>query len=140
MRGPLSAHKERRKVLTYDASRCCEYRTLVATARLVAIGVLTAALAMSASETAIASGQSAARKSQRLSLSVPATGTSGERVLATGKVASAPRGARVVLQWLDGKKWMSLGHASVVHGRFKLSVTIPAGTSLLHVRAVLFKG
>jgi hypothetical protein len=90
------------------------------------------------SGSALAHGHSASPS--KLSFSVPATITSGTRVLVTGKVASAPLGAVVVFQWQHRKHWVSLGRASVLHGRFKLSVFLPTGQSGLRVRTILLTG
>jgi len=75
-----------------------------------------------------------------LSLSVPATVTGGARVVATGTATRAPRGAQVFFQWQRRKQWVSLGRATVVHDRFKLSVLVPSGQSVLRVRAIVLTG
>lgn len=78
--------------------------------------------------------------SSKLTFSVPPAVTGGARVSVTGKVAHEPHGAKVVFQWLRRTKWVSLGRANLAHGRFKLSVLVPAGPSVLRVRAIIVVG
>jgi len=86
------------------------------------------------------SGQSSAQKSSQLTLSVPTTAITGARVLATGKAIRAPRGASVVLQRQDGKKWVQLGRSAVTHGKFKVSFKAPTSAVVWRLRAILVKG
>jgi len=101
--------------------------------------LVAAIVAACSSGTALAHGYSRST-SAKLSFSVPTTVASGARVLVTGKVAGAPRGAQTVFQWQRRKQWVSLGRTSVVHSRFKLSVLVPSGQSVLRVRAVILSG
>src|ERR1700677_2587772 len=110
---------------------------------MLSTGLFAAVLAMSAagaSGAASVSGHSSAQKSPRLTLSVPTTATTGARVSVTGKATRAPRGASVVLQRQDGKKWVQLGRSAVTHGKFKVSFKAPARAAVLRLRAILIKG
>src|SRR4029077_2264735 len=85
-------------------------------------------------------GQAPAPKPPRLSLRVPASAAAGGRVLATGTVARASRGARGLLQRRAGRGWARLGGAAVSGGAYRVSFTAPAADTVLRLRALLLDG
>jgi alpha-tubulin suppressor-like RCC1 family protein len=87
----------------------------------------------------LAAGPPAQARARRISLSLPSSADTGARVLATGRVAGVGRGRRVFVQALHGRRWRTLGSATVSRAKFKVVFVAPNLPGLLIVRAVLYR-
>jgi alpha-tubulin suppressor-like RCC1 family protein len=85
----------------------------------------------------LAGAAQADARTARLSLSLPSSANAGAVVRASGRAAGVPRGRRIVLQGLIGRRWHSVGSARVSHGRFKVPFIAPNVAGVLSVRAIL---
>jgi alpha-tubulin suppressor-like RCC1 family protein len=85
----------------------------------------------------LAGAAQADARTARLSLSLASSANAGAAVRASGRAAGVPRGRRIVLQGLIGRRWRSVGSGSVSHGKFRVLFIAPNVAGVLRVRAIL---
>jgi hypothetical protein len=97
--------------------------------------VLGAALVLALAGSAAARGPAT-----RVTLSVRVHPTGSSHVIATGKVAPAPKKGAAVLEARRGGAWKRLARGALHRGAFTLGATLPAGASSASLRAVALVG